>query len=397
MGNPSHPALWKGCQDIDSAFHLCLNTMSLSPNSFFLSLTSRAARNPLRPFWALLDSGSSHSFVNEAFMLKNKLKFSYLPKAILLRMFDGSTTSTVDRTCHIPIMFSTGESHALDLFVTKLDEEYLVVLGYDWLTQHNLSIDWVETKITFRNPKTPPETPSLAPKAVDIRLVSKRTMGRICQEVGSKMFLLSLSGVQRTPNPFHTSLDQLEAKAALTAQPEDTLSGVPQEYHEFRDVFSGEKANALAPHRPYNLKINLEEGAKTFHGLIYLLSPPELTALREFLEENVRNGFIHPSKSLWGSPVLFVKKKDGSLHLCVDFRALNRVTEKDRYPLPLIPDLLNSLGPARIYSKIDLKHAYHLVQIAEGDKPKTAFRMCYRSYEWRVMPFSLTNTPAVFQ
>src|SRR5258708_15868208 len=155
--------------------------------------------------------------------------------------------------------------------------------------------------------------------------------------------------------------------------------------------------NVLAPHWLYNLKINLEEGAKPFHRLIYSLSPLELTALREFLEENVQNGFICPSKSLWGSPVLFVKKKDGSLRLCVDFRALNRVTEKDRYPLPLIPDLLNSLGLARIYSKIDLKHAYHLVQIAEGDEPKTTFHTRYGSYEWRVMPFSLTNAPAVFQ
>src|SRR5258705_2198370 len=194
-------------------------------------------------------------------------------------------------------------------------------------------------------------------------------MGRICQEVGSKTFLLSPSSVQRMPNLVHASLDWLEAKAALTAQPEDTLSRVPQEYHEFHDVFSGEKANALAPHWPYDLKINLEEGTKPFHRPIYSLSPPELTALREFLEENVQNGFIRPSKSPWGSPVLFVKKKDGSLRLCIDFCALNRVTEKDCYPLPLIPDLLNSPGPARIYSKINLKHAYHLVQIMEGHKP----------------------------
>src|SRR5258707_7193441 len=120
-----------------------MNTTSLTPNSFFLSLTSCAARNPLRPFRALLDSGSSHSFVNEAFALKNQLKFSYLPKAILLRMFNSSTTSTVNRTCHIPITFSTSESHTLDLFVTQLDEEYSVVLGYDWLTQHNTIIDSV--------------------------------------------------------------------------------------------------------------------------------------------------------------------------------------------------------------------------------------------------------------
>src|SRR5258708_29367914 len=115
--------------------------MSLSPNSFFLSLASCAAHNPLQPFRALLDSGSSHSFVNEAFMLKNKLKFSYLPKVILLRMFNRSTMSTINRTCHIPIMFSTSEPHVIDLFFTKLDEEYSVLLSYDCLTHHNPSID----------------------------------------------------------------------------------------------------------------------------------------------------------------------------------------------------------------------------------------------------------------
>src|SRR5260221_12412499 len=124
MGNPSRPMLQKGCQDINSPFHLCLNTTSLSPNSFLLSLTSHTACNPLQPFQALLDSGLSHSFVNEEFMLKNKLKFSYLPKAILLRMFNSSTMSTVNRMCRIPITFSTSASHMLDLFITKLIEKY---------------------------------------------------------------------------------------------------------------------------------------------------------------------------------------------------------------------------------------------------------------------------------
>ncbi len=184
------------------------------------------------------------------------------------------------------------------------------------------------------------------------------------------------------PNLPQISPDQLEARSALTTQLEDALSGVPQEYHEFCDVFSGKKANTLALHWPYNLKINLEEGAKPFHGLIYSLSPPELTVLREFLEENIKNGFICPSKLPWGSLVLFIKKKDGSLCLCVNFHTLNRVMEKDHYPLPLILDLLNSLVLARIYTKINLKHTYHLVCIMEGDEPKTAFQMWYGSYKW---------------
>ncbi len=261
----------------------------------------------------------------------------------------------------------------MDLFITKLDEEYLVVLGYDWLTQHNPSIDWVETKITFqdlRKGRTPEKLPSPTPEAIDIHLVSERTMKKLSQETGSTMFLLSpIDTLWPAPH-------WLEARAMATDLPEDPLSIIPMEYLEFHDVFSGDKANTLAPHRPYNLKINLEEGAKLFHGPVYSLSPPELSTLREFLEENIKNGFIHPSKSPWGSPVLFVKKKDGSLHLCMDFHTLNRVMEKDHYPLPLIPDLLNSPAPARIYSKIDLKHTYHLVCIMEGDKPKMAFCTC---------------------
>src|SRR6266478_8783236 len=92
-----------------------------------------------------------------------------------------------------------------------------------------------------------------------------------------------------------------------------TQDSILEEYREFMDVFSGEKANTLAPHQPYDLQIELEEGAKPVHGPIYSLSPPELTALQKFLKENTHNRFIHPSKSPWGSPVLFVKKKDGSL------------------------------------------------------------------------------------
>src|SRR5260370_21081272 len=120
-----------GCPRNNSTSSVALHTSSLSPNSFFLSLTSTSIHNPLQPFCALLDSGSSHSFVNEAFVMDNKLKFSYLPNPIPLKMFDGSTPSNISKKVWMPITFSTGETHHLELFVTSFDENYSLILDYD--------------------------------------------------------------------------------------------------------------------------------------------------------------------------------------------------------------------------------------------------------------------------
>ena len=128
-----------------------------------------------------------------------------------------------------------------------------------------------------------------------------------------------------------------------------------------------------AEHCPYDLKIDLEDGTKPPYGPIYSLSPVKLEALQDFLDKNLHSGFIRSSSSPCGAPILFVKKKNGALRLCVDFHGLNKITKKDRYPLLLTSDLLDTLQKARIYTKIDLKHAYHLVWIAEGDEWKTTF------------------------
>src|SRR5260221_8724193 len=170
-----------GCPQNSSASSVALHTTSLSPNSFFLSLTSTSIRNPLRPFCALLDLGSSHSFVNEAFAVENKLKFSYLPNPIPLKMFDGSTPLNISKKVQMPITFSTGETHHLELFVTSLDENYSLVLGYDWLAQHNPSIDWMETKIMFREPKNPKEKLASSEK-IEICMVSTLTMTKLCKD-----------------------------------------------------------------------------------------------------------------------------------------------------------------------------------------------------------------------
>ena len=130
---------------------------------------------------------------------------------------------------------------------------------------------------------------------------------------------------------------------------------------------------------------------------MYPLSQVELQTLCEFIEEHLRAGFIQSTTSPHGAPILFVKKKDGGLCLCINFRGLNKISKKDHYPLPFISDLLSTAGKACIYTTIDLQHAYHLVCIAEGDEWKTVFHTHYGSFEWLVMPFGLTNTPATFQ
>ncbi|GKA17040.1 putative reverse transcriptase domain-containing protein [Tanacetum coccineum] len=128
----------------------------------------------------------------------------------------------------------------------------------------------------------------------------------------------------------------------------------------------------------------------------YRLDPSEIKELSDQLQELSDKGFIRPSSSPWGAPVLFVKKKDGSFRMCIDYRELNKLTVKNRYPLPRIDDLFDQLQGSSVYYKIDLRSGYHQLRVREEDIPKTAFRTRYGHYEFQVMPFGLTNAPAVF-
>lgn len=130
---------------------------------------------------------------------------------------------------------------------------------------------------------------------------------------------------------------------------------------------------------------------------MYFLSPTELEALCTFVDRNLNNGFIHPSKSPHGAPILFVKKKSGELGLCIDYYSLNQISKKDRHLLPLLSDLLDTPKKGCVCTKIDLCHTYHLGHIADREEWKATFHTHYGSYEWLVVLFSLTNAPMTFQ
>ena len=165
---------------------------------------------------------------------------------------------------------------------------------------------------------------------------------------------------------------------------------------EFKDVMPPELPKKLPPRREEDHKIELEPGAKPPAMGPYRMAPPELEELRRQLKELLDAGFIQPSKAPYGAPVLFQRKHDGSLRMCIDYRALNKVTVKNKYPIPLIADLFDQLGRARYFTKLDLRSGYYQVRIAEGDEPKTTCVTRYGSYEFLVMPFGLTNAPATF-
>ncbi|ETE60708.1 Retrotransposon-derived protein PEG10, partial [Ophiophagus hannah] len=171
---------------------------------------------------------------------------------------------------------------------------------------------------------------------------------------------------------------------------------LPAELVDFADVFGEKEADQLPPYRAYDCPIDLLPNVKLPVGPIYSLSEPELAALRDFTNKNLRKGFIQPSTSPLAALVLFVKKKSGELRLYCDYHKLNAITVRNQYPLPLIPELIEQLCQAKIFMKLDLRRAYNLVHIHAGDKWKTAFRMRYSHFDYTVMPFGLTNAPAVF-
>jgi len=299
-------------------------------------------------------------------------------------------------------------------YVTDLPY-YHCILGLDWLREHNPDIDFTNNKISFVSehcltycvtlPTNVPEFPE--ENSAFPRIENNSTQNNeittlpvfLETEKETSCKSSSQESKTKTENPKDKSSKEILTTKESLIQLAFLVSQeiLPKELIEFIDVFSETSAEKLPPHRPYDCQINLIENARLFYGPIYPLTELESRILKEYIEENLKKGFIRKSKSPAGAPVLFVPKKNGELRLCQDYRELNKITIRDSYPLPLIQDMLEHLGKGKIFSKLDLRSAYNLVRIKEGDEYKTAFTCKYGHFEYLVMPFGLKNAPAVFQ
>ncbi|GKC64507.1 putative reverse transcriptase domain-containing protein [Tanacetum coccineum] len=254
-------------------------------------------------------------------------------------MADGNlvSTNTVIKGCTLTLL---NQPFEIDLMPIKLGS-FDVVIGMDWLSKYHAKILCDE-------------------KVVHIPIDSETLIIRVMEKKSDEKKLEDIPVVKEFPDVF----------------PED-LPGIP-------------------PVRQVEFQIDLIPGAAPVARTPYRLAPSEMQELSNQLQELTDRGFIRPSTSPWGAPVLFVKKKDGSFRMCIDYRELNKLTIKNRYPLPRIDDLFDQLQGSSVYSKIDLRSGYHQLRVREEDIPKTAFRTRYGHYEFQVMPFGLTNAPAVF-
>jgi hypothetical protein len=258
-----------------------------------------------------------------------------------------------------------------------------LILGLPWLRENNPRVDWNTGTLSFdghADVRGPYPTHRQSP-VVEEKMVCDTSSRKTSYQKQRAVDL-----VAKTDKP---TQDKKE---------EDVLLQIPEAYHRWKHMFEKPTGKAALPeHRPYDAEIILEEGKTPPFLPIIPLSKPQLDEVKAYLDENMAKGYIRKSDSPAGFPILFVPKKDGSLRLCVDYRKLNAITRKNRYPLPSIKELRDRLTGARYFTSLDLREGYYQVRMKKGEEWKTAFRTRYGHYEYRVMPFGLTNAPATFQ
>ena len=265
------------------------------------------------------------------------------------------------------------EGHEFRANLVLLDiQDFDVILGMDWLSRHHATMDCFRKQVKFCRPGEPEIT------FCGVRKILSSIM----------MSVMMARKMLRKSYPMYL------AYVVEVRDDDMRLEDIPV-VREFPDVFPDDLLG-LPPDREIDFQIELALGTDLISRAPYKIAPTELKELKVQMEEMVNKGFVRPSMSPWGALVLFVKKKDRSMRLCIDYRELNKVTIRNQYPLPGIDDLFDQLQGGKVFSKINLRSGYHQLRIHDEDVSKTAFRTRYRHFEFLVMPFGLTNASAAF-
>jgi len=317
---------------------------------------------------ALVDSGATHNFISTEIVNKFEIPFDRItPQQLMLA--DGSKSFC---TGSVELTFKVEEKTCDEKFMVA-DIKYTCILGKPWLTNNNPGIDWTNNllSLNYVAKESPIEMASQNP----ILLLSSVEMENHLDE--SEVYLIRLNSVQEAPAKVPNDLKPI--------------------LDEFKDVFPEDLPPGLPPSRfEKDFTIELKPDVKPVVRPLRRLAPVELEELQTQLADLIAKGFVRPSSSNFGASILFVKKKDGTKRMCIDYRSLNEDTIRDEYPLPLIDILFDKIRGANVFSKLDLRAGYQQVRIAEPDTYKTAFRTPMGSFEYLVLPFGLTNAPSAF-
>lgn len=250
-----------------------------------------------------------------------------------------------------------------------------------------------------------PDSPTAMDEgALDIAPISAaafyRLNSRTHRKKGVKCFSLTISAIteellRRVP---HDGENCLELKALSEMTMEQVLQKLPEEFHDLKEAFDRSKANELPPHRPYDHKIEVEGGESQMpKSRVYHMSTHKLLETKKYLEENLKKGFISPSTAPYASPVLFAAKPNGGLRFCVDYRKLNAITRRNRYPIPLIEETLARVLGCKYLTKLDIIAAFNKLRMHPESEDLTTFVTSMGAYKYHVLPFGLTNGPASYQ
>jgi hypothetical protein len=344
---------------------------------------------------ALLDSGATGKFMNRAFVKRNDIRVRKKRQPYELGMLNSTSMKVEYET--IPLKVQTGRHWEKMCFDITNHEEYDVVLGFPWLRRHNPTINWQEGTLQQFGCDCPLEPEAQTP-GDSHREKGARSLATDLRMRATRSQKESPTSPKRSIEPPEKG-DLTKNNTATEASPEAIeeliRQGLPVELKEFATIFQErEPSQMLVKHEPWDHEIPLKEGEQPKFMPLYRLTEDELKELRRYLDDNLAKGYIRPSTSPAGYPVIFVPKKDGTRRLCVDYRQLNAITVKNRYPLPLISEIQDRFQGCTWFTVLDQREAYYRIRIKEGDEWKTAFRTRYGLYEYLIMPFGLTNAPA---